>query len=166
MANNFISASFVFTCSNAEMALLEEAFQAESDLMADLDPGHPSPEFLEIFPPTSADPWSGFRSLFGDPDFPAFGAEISGGNSLDTPATCKVYIYGETEFQPEPIANLIHRCCQATLKKAPIAFQWAETCSKPLPDEFGGGWCAIFPDWVDIEATHEALAKALEGGTN
>lgn len=165
MANNHVAASFLFTCSNAEMALLEEAFEASYDLNADFDGAEPSAEFLEIFPPTDADdPWSGFRAMFSDPDFPTFGAEISGGNSLDSPTLCEVFIFGETEFQPEPIANLIHRCCQTTLKQAPIGFEWAETCSKPRPGEFGGGWCAIFPDRVEIETTHEAVAKALDGG--
>lgn len=43
-------------------------------------------------------------------------------------------------------------------------FEWAATCSKPRIGEFGGGWCAVFADRIEIETTGEALSQALDGG--
>src|SRR3546814_18857545 len=38
MADHFIQGSFAFTCSIAEAALIEEAWQLAADLMGDFDP--------------------------------------------------------------------------------------------------------------------------------
>ncbi|MDF0487780.1 hypothetical protein PX554_06530 [Sphingomonas sp. H39-1-10] len=163
MHETYLAGSFAFACTNAEMALLEEAFQAASDLMTGFDPGDPSEELIAILPPIDPDDrWSGLRDLFGDPAFPAFGAALSGGNSLKTPAVCDVQIFGATDFQPEPIAKLVHRCCQTSLQEHPIGFEWGMTCSKPWSDEFGGGWCAIHADRIELHLTREGLAAALQ----
>ncbi|MDF0543995.1 hypothetical protein PX699_16710 [Sphingobium sp. H39-3-25] len=147
------------------MLLLNEAFQFVFDRTLKLAAGTPSASLLAIFPPTEPeDPWSGFRSQFPDPDFPHLGADIRADRHDDAPDRYTIYIYGMTHFQPEPIANLIQGCCQASLKEAPIGFEWTETCSRPRPGEFGGGWCAIFPDRVEFETTREALTAALTGG--
>lgn len=162
MADSFIEASFAFTCTHSEMALLEEAFQASHDLTVDFTPADPSPEFLAVFPPKQDDdPWSGFRDIFDDPDFPGFGADIGGANSIGAPHVCTVQIYGLTDFQPEPIAQLLHHCCQETLKSGPIGFEWAATCSKARIGEFGGGWCAIFADRIEFGSTCRDLSAAL-----
>jgi len=162
MAETYLSASFGFTCTSAEMALLEEAFQAAAALNAECEPGEPTPELLAALPPTDqTDRWSGLLDLFCDPAFPDFGADLSGGNTLEAPAVCDVRIAGMIDFQPEPIGKLIHRCCRDTLKQGPIGFEWAETCSKPRIGEFGGGWCAIHADRVEMQLTREGLAEAL-----
>lgn len=162
MADYFISGSFAFHCTQLERALLEEVFAAASDLMDDCDPGEPTLALGAILPPTDpADCWSGLRDLFSDPRFPAFGADIAGASDADAPGMSTVCIHGSFDFQAEPIANLIVRCCRTTLQARPIGFQWAETCSKPRIDEFGGGWCAIFADGVQIQSTSEALSAAL-----
>lgn len=101
MASSFTSASFLFSCTNAEMALLEEAFQAADDLYHDMEPTQPSPQFLAIFPPSRAhDVWSAFLALFGEPSFPCLGADISGGNSLERPDVCEVLISGREDSRP------------------------------------------------------------------
>lgn len=162
MADTYVQGSFVFTCSNAEMALIEEAFQASYDLTAGLEPSAPSTEFLAAFPRVAPeDPWSGFRDIFCDPDFPTFGVDFEGGNSIADPDICTVILFGTTDFQAEPIATLLQRCCQASLCKQPIGFEWAVTCSKPRIGEFGGGFCAIFADRIVIQATSEGLAAAM-----
>ncbi len=165
MADTWIQGSFAFTCSNAEMALIEEAFQAAADLMDDCEPTDPTPEFLAIFPPTDpADCWSGFRAIFSDPGFPSFGVDFEGGNSLEAPDVCTICLFSDTDFQPDPLAQLIYRCCRETLTKAPIGFEWAVSCSRPRVGEFGGGWCVIFADRIEIESTGEALSRALSRG--
>lgn len=161
MADTHIQASFGFTCSNREMALLEEAFLAAGDLSADLDPDPPSPEFLAVFPPTDDDVWSGFRALFTDPDCPGLGAEIAGGNTLEHPGRSDACIFGTTDFDPNAVAALIQRCCRESLELAPVGFEYVWTCSKPRPGEFGGGWCVIHPDRIDSGTAGEAMAAAL-----
>ena len=162
MADTFLSASFVIRCSNAEMALLEEAFLACANLDAEFDPDDPSPEFLAAFPPTDGgDHWSGLLALFDDPLFPSLGAELSGRNSLEDPAHCTALISGSTDFQPWSVAQIIQRCCRATLALEPLGFEWAVTCSRPRPGEFGGGYCVVFADRVKIQSIGRMLASAL-----
>lgn len=162
MADSFIQGSITFACTHAEMALLEEAFQATYDFMAGDMPDTPSPEFQAVFPPTAPhDPWSGFREIFPDPDYPTFGADLGGGNSIAEPHLSRPILFGMTDFQPEPIAALLQRCCQETLATGPIGFEWALSCSKPRIGEFGGGWCAIFADRIAMETSQDALSRAL-----
>ncbi|CAM5611850.1 hypothetical protein ACFSUK_04500 [Sphingobium scionense] len=164
MADHFIQGSFAFTCSIAEAALIEEAWQLAADLMGDFEPAPVSDDLLAVFPPTIGDkPLSGFIAIFDDANFPDFGAEIRVENSIEDPKTCTVAIFGATDFQPWPIAGLIQRCCQLSLTVAPVGFDWSFTCTKPYLDSFGGGWCAVFPDRIEIEFTREALSKALNG---
>lgn len=166
MADSFIQGSFAFTCSIDEVALIEEAWQHAADLMGDFEPASVSPEFLAIFPPVDPDDQlSGFAAIFDDADFPDFGAELSGCNAEEDPKSCTVSIFSTTDFQPYPIATLIHRCCTASLADRPVGFEWSLTCSRPYRDSFGGGWCAIFSDRIEIEMTREALSKALDGRT-
>lgn len=165
MADSYVQGSFAFTCSHTEMALIEEAFQASYDLESGDEPPAPSPEFLAAFPPTTPDDcWSGFLAIFPDPDFPTFGVEFEGGNSPEQPEISTVCIYSTTDFQPDPLAALIQHCCQETLRQAPIGFEWACSCSRARIGEFGGGWCAVFADRIEIETTSEALYRAIEGG--
>ncbi|CCW16719.1 hypothetical protein EBBID32_10570 [Sphingobium indicum BiD32] len=165
MADSYVQGSFAFTCSHAEMALLEEAFQASYDLQDERTPTDFTPEFLAVFPPTSPDdPCSGFLAIFPDCDFPNFGVDFEGGNTLDQPMVSTVIFSSTTDFQPDALAGLIQRCCQATLREAPIGFEWACSCSRARIGEFSGGWCAIFADRIEIETTGEALSRALDGG--
>lgn len=101
MADIFVQACFAFTCSNAEMALLEEAFALASDLGAGDEPPPPTAEFAALFPPTSADDiWSGFRGIFCDADFIDMGAEIEGGNSIAAPLQSTVTYRATVHFNP------------------------------------------------------------------
>lgn len=162
MADSYTQASFGFSCSNAEMALLEEAFLAADSLAGDYDPDPPSPEFLAVFPQQGDDIWGGLRGIFTDPDHPGLGAEIEGGNTLADPDRCQVVIYGMTDFEPGAVAALIQRCCRATLAEAPIGFEYSWRCSKPRIGEFGGGWFVVHSDRIDSGETSDALAAALQ----
>lgn len=164
MADSYVQGSFAFTCTHAEMALIEEAFQASCDLESGGTPTEPTPEFLAAFPLVkSDDPWSGFLAIFPDPDFPTFGVNFEGGNSLERPEISTVIFYSTTNFQPDPLAALIQHCCQTTLYEAPIGFEWACSCSKARIGEFGGGACAIFPDRIIFNNTAQMLERALKG---
>lgn len=165
MADHYIQGSFAFTCSHAEMALIEEALLASYDLQDERTPTDLTPEFLAVFPPTSPDdPCSGFLAIFPDCDFPNFGVEFEGGNTLEQPDISTVAFFSMNDFQPEALGELIRHCCQDTLRTAPIGFEWSVSCSRPRRGEFSGGWCAVFADRIEIETTGEALSRALEGG--
>lgn len=129
------------------------------DLSAELEPDPPSAAFMALFPPDGDDKWSGFLDLFDDPDFPDFGADLAGGPEGDE---CVALISAERDFQPDSVARLIQRCCQSTLAAAPVGFEWSVTCSRQRIDEFGGGWCVVFPDHVALESTSEGIRKALQ----
>lgn len=119
MADYHTQGSFAFTCNHAEMALIEEAFQASCDLQDRNGQSAPSPEFIAAFPPVTPDaPWSGFLAIFPDPDFPNFGVEFEGGNTLDRPEVSTVHLYSTTDFQPDALAHLIQHCCQCRPRSA------------------------------------------------
>ncbi|HET6525036.1 hypothetical protein [Sphingopyxis sp.] len=162
MAEHYLEASFSFTCTDGEMALLKEIFEAASDMMGDIVPPAPSPKILEFFPPENDDdPWSGLCAIFCDADFPDFGARIEAGTVSIDGAGQIAHIHGTPSFQPDPVAMVIHRCCAESLLRGPIGFEWSESCSKPREGEFGGGWCAIFADRIEMHSTREALSAAL-----
>lgn len=160
MADHYVQGSFAFTCTARESALIEEAWQHAADLLGDFTPGEPSAEFLAAFMPDElANPFNGLLAIFDDPAFPEFGAELEIAGGVET----IVSIYGTTDFQPGPIAELIRRCCQESLKDGPVGFNWNYSSSRPRLDSFGGGWCAIFADHVEFETTQEQLARRLNG---
>lgn len=164
MADYWTQGAFAFRCTQVERALLAEAFAAARALREGVVP-EPSPALLAAFPPhDGADRLSGFRALFPDPDFPHFGASFIPDDVPDDPALAEVAIFGDSDFEPQAIAAVIQRCCPATLAGAGIGFEWADSCSAPRVDSFGGGWCAIFADRIAFETTGEGLARALNGG--
>jgi len=162
MADTYIQGSFAFRCTGTEAALIEEAVLVAGDLSAHFDPDPPSAAFCAAFPPTKPDdPWSGLCDTFPDPDFPEIGADFAREDHPDAPGVNIVSFASMIDFQPEAIAALIRRCCPATLDHAPIGFEWAVSCSKPRLGEFGGGWCVIHRDRIEIETTGERLVQAF-----
>lgn len=163
MADSFVQGSFAFTCSIDEAALIEQAWQLSAHLSNGFEPGSVNPEFLAIFPPkTHDDLYSGFTPIFDDAAFPEFGADLRVETSADDPRICIVSIFSTTDFQPDPIATLIQRCCAGSLAGSAIGFEWSFSCSKPYRDSFGGGCCTIFADQIVHETTRGALSRALE----
>lgn len=164
MADSYVQGSFAFTCTKAEAALIEECWQHASALVLDLDPEEPSADFLTIFPPKEGgDHFSGFLEIFHDANFPDFGADLSVESEPDDAQQSALVIYSLTDFQPDPIANLIFRCCQEILKQSPIGFDWSYSCDRPRIDHFGGGFCAIFPDRIEFQTTNRQLKRAVDG---
>lgn len=165
VADHFVQGAFAFTCSIDEAALIEEAWQLAADLMGKYAFDPVSAQLLAAFPPAvGRDQMSGFTAIFDDINYPDFGADLTVKNSIEDPGICTVSISGTTDFQPWPIAGLIQRCCRMSLEKAPVGFDWSFTCNRARPDSFGGGWCAVFPDRIEMESTREALSIALKEG--
>lgn len=114
------------------------------------------------FPPIHVDePWSGLVERMPDPEFPVLHADVAREVAPDDPALAMVVISSMIDFEPLAIAELIRGCYQQTLVLAPVCYEWAVTCSRPRLDEFGGGWCVVFADRIEIESTGTALARAL-----
>lgn len=164
MADIYIQGSFAFTCHAVEAETLAQAWYASIALRDEIEPDTPSAALITLFPPHKPDdPWSGLLSIFDDPDFPDFGADLQIDVDPDNPDMGIIVVCGMMDFQPAPVATLIQRCCTQSLAQAPIGFEWAEVCSKPRVGHFSGGWCAIFPDRLEFESTHHALSAALSG---
>lgn len=169
MADMYVQASFTFRCSSDEWALLDEANRASAHLMRDEEGEPPSADFLHVFPPSNGhDLWSGYRDIFADGDFPDLGADITGGPLRDASDArgdlWEVWFTGMAGFQPGAIAQLILACCKSSLAVEPFGFEWAYSCSKSRIGEFGGGWCAIIADRIEMESTSQALDAALRAG--
>lgn len=165
MADNWVQGSFAFHCTASELALLEEVASAATALAWDEPLPEPSAALLAAFPPTEPDDrLSGFRDAFADPDYPTIGADFIGEAGPDGPDSRIASFASMDSFDPMAIATVIQCCCAETLRGGPIGFEWAVACSKPRIGEFGGGWCAIFADRVEIETTGEALARSLAEG--
>lgn len=163
MAENWVQGSFAFRCSLAEADLLEEAMRALMDIMMEDDAEPPDAAMAAIFPPTRAgEPWSGLVDLMPDPEFPGIHADWSSEVAPDDPNAAIIAFYSMEDFDPFALAELIRGCCRDTLAKGPIGFEWAATCSKPRIGEFGGGWCAVFADRIEADATGSAMSRALE----
>jgi len=164
MADNWTQGSFAFRCTRTERALIQEAVNGGHDICAARDPDPPSSALLAAFPPTDGDePWSGFCDAFDDPDFPCLSGDFAAVDDPDDLTLCLATFASMDDFDPSAIATVIQRCCPETLAKAPIGFEWATVCSRPRVGEFGGGWCAIFADRIELESTDEALGCALAG---
>ena len=162
MADAYVQASVAFTVHACEAALLEEAFVAARDWDDDGVTFAPSAAFAAHFPPAvPGEAWSGLQTIFSDPDFPTFGAKITIEALPGDPRQRKVIIYGLHNFDVDAVAELIRRCCSASLLSGPIGFDYALSCSKPVPGQFGGGWMVIHHDRIESGNTSDALAAAL-----
>lgn len=165
MADYYVQASLAFDCSPDEAALILETARAATAMSHGDPPAAPIAALLDAFRPTDpGEPWSGLRAAFPDPDWPSAGADIDAEARHDDPPRWRVWIASMDGFEPETVAMLIQRCCRAALAQGPIGFTWAATCSKPRVDEFGGGWCAVFPDRIEFETSHQRLSEALTSG--
>lgn len=62
-----------------------------------------------------------------------------------------IILYAEEYGNPEQAADLIYQLIQKELVKYSkyILLTWAETCSKPRPDEFCGGAFMIHKDGIE-----------------
>ncbi|MCP3732157.1 hypothetical protein M9978_17175 [Sphingomonas sp. MG17] len=160
MADTYIQACFVFSCTAAEWSLLQEAFTLSLDLCAELTPEPRSAAFMALFPASGSDPWAGFSALFGGSSLPDFGCDLAGGAEMEG-TRWQAIISAETSFEPDAVAQLIQRCCNETLAQGPIGFEWSVSCSRQRIDEFGGGWCAVFADRIVLRWTRDQLRSAM-----
>lgn len=89
--------------------------------------------------PTDDDVSDELAALLTDPPRVGFSAEFQNdGGSL--------WIYAEESGVPEDAANLVQEFLSRFRPHARHGFEWANTCSKPILDAFGGGAVLITPN--------------------
>jgi hypothetical protein len=144
MANNYRQASFTFKATNEQAAWL--LYVHESMILARDEPSEPrDPEIAALY------------DLLMDEDQP-YSADIEHGAITGG----GVWVHDDGEWiDVEYVAKLL----QAWLKhfdiNEPIAFEWAETCSKPRVGEFGGGACIVTQDAIQFSCTQRWIQEQL-----
>ncbi|TNE43767.1 MAG: hypothetical protein EP345_03815 [Sphingomonadales bacterium] len=184
MANNYLKLSFTISPAPQEVELLDECYDLSTEL-ADLDEKEQgarydsmSDAFKAAFPkkpretvsphnigrgeigPEHAveeegDPFASFRDMFSDGDFPTFDVEHFGfTSSVDN------YLIAGSQADPYAIASVIQKCAPSVL---PLAFEWAQTCDRLRPGEFGGGYYVVTSDDIIGGGTNWLMHGELNG---
>jgi len=65
----------------------------------------------------------------------------------------EAYFYEEEGANLDIVASFISTFLREHNRKDVVLLQWADSCSKPRTDEFGGGAIAISADGYEIEST-------------
>jgi hypothetical protein len=73
-----------------------------------------------------------------------------------------LYISHEESGNPETIADIIRQALKHNNSDACVGFQYAFTCSKPIPDEFGGDAVFITKDDVEWSRNYLWLSRKIE----
>ena len=151
MADYFTQTSFVVHADANECALLpeidevltalQEGFASPADAMEAWQTA--SERFRRLFPADDHEkPFGRFTALFDDESFPFHGADIACSPDPESEARAILEISG-CEVDPIALANLLRAVLPSAL---PFRFGWAETCSRPLIDAFGGGFMEVTAD--------------------
>ena len=164
MANHFTKASFTLAVTPAEagvLRLIDDAVESLDD--ASLEPDERAARFAALgllfaacFPPTEADPFSGFLEIFSDPDHPHLGFTLQV-DPAGADETVGVWIHGD-QVDIEAAAALIQAAARSAL---PFGFEYALDCDRMRPGEFGGGFVVIREDGIEYGGSARGLEKAL-----
>lgn len=145
MADYFTTTCFQIVVTAEEAALLREVQTVALAIESDDSLPVLSPAFVAAFPDQPGnEPLSEFRSLFDDPDSPAFDGDIIAVPVDGHPAKITL-TWGSTSENPDTIARIFQRCAPSAL---PFRFGHANTCSKDMPGAFSGGWTEVRADAI------------------
>lgn len=76
-----------------------------------------------------------------------------------------IWITEEEFINVEAVAEALSSWVQRLKWTLPISFTWADTCSKPRLDEFGGGAVVIWPDGrIEWMTTGRWVSQTIAGG--
>lgn len=165
MSNCYVHASFAITVTAAEAEALADVTRAVEAL--DDAAGDPaidlagryealSPSFRAAFPAEAEDPFGAFVAVFSDPDYPILGFTI---DALEAQADGRTdLVLSGDQFGVEEAANLLFAICKSAL---PFGFEYALTCDRLRPGEFGGGFVVVAPDGITYHGTRDGLDRAL-----
>ncbi|MBN8847367.1 MULTISPECIES: hypothetical protein [unclassified Sphingomonas] len=165
MSNSYVHASFAIAVTSAEAEALvdvaravEAIEDAASDPAVDLAGRYEtlSPAFRSAFPAEPGNPFGSFVAIFSDPDYPVLGFTIE---ALEPrPDGQTDFILSGDQFGVEEAATLLFAICKSAL---PFGFEYAMTCDRLRPGEFGGGFVVIDPEGIGYHGTRDGLDRAL-----
>jgi hypothetical protein len=73
-----------------------------------------------------------------------------------------LWLYSEDSGTPGMAALFVQRFLQTHRPKQFITFSWADTCSKPRLNEFGGGAYVIHAKWMTYTTTYRFTNRHAE----
>lgn len=165
MSNSYVHASFAITVTAAEAEALADVARAveaiedaAGDPAIDLAGRYDalSPAFRAAFPAEAENPFGSFIAVFSDPDYPVLGFAIE---ALERRPDCRTdIVLSGDQFGVEEAANLLFAICKSAL---PFGFEYALTCDRLRPGEFGGGFVVVTPDGISYHGTRNDLDRAL-----
>lgn len=173
MSNSYLETAFNLPVTPDEAAMLEECFATAAEISAEfvsipeadeLDAAKTyyasrSSAFKAIFPVQAEeeDPFAAFLSLWSDPDFPSFDAELTIHDDRDGKGQV-AFIHGQ-EADVSALASLIQKVCKSAM---PFGFEWAVVTDRVIPDGFGGGYFVVTETEVFGGSTHWLMEETLQ----
>lgn len=73
-----------------------------------------------------------------------------------------VWLHSDEGFQIDRTCSAIAEMQTVFNLTAPIEIEWAETCSRPVLDQFGGGGCLIYKGETHYFVPSRLMAEKLE----
>jgi len=145
MANNYTQFSFAFKVKGLKAKAwiektIDKLVKASNDEQAD-------EEILALFPDWEDYLDVGFRTEME----PSAGKK----NQFD------LIIFSEESGNVDHAANFVQAILQRFDPKGKVGFQWADTCDKMRPDQFGGGAAVVTATSTKFLSTFQWLEKEL-----
>lgn len=145
MSNNYTQFSFAFKVKGLKAKawidrLVDKLVKASNEEKVD-------EEILEIFPDWEDYLDVGFRTEME----PSAGEK----NQFD------LIVFCDESGNVDHAANFVQAILQRFDPKGKVGFQWADTCDKMRPDQFGGGACVVTATSTKFMSTFQWLEKEL-----
>lgn len=172
MTNVRQEAAFVIPVTPREAALLEECFETAEEIetgfasfgMDTLEAARAcyaacSNAFRAAFPAQDGenDPFAEFLTLWSDPGYPRFDADLSI-DKADDADVMAAFVSGQ-QIDAEALASLIQKICKSAL---PFGFEWSRSADRMRPGEFGGGYFVITDKEILGGSTHWLMLEMLQ----
>lgn len=145
MANNYTQFSFAFKVKGIKAKawiekMIDKLVKASNDEKAD-------EEILALFPDWEDYQDVGFRTEME----PAAGKKNQ----------WELIVFSEESGNVDHAANFVQAILQRFDPKGKVGFQWADTCDKMRPDQFGGGAAVVTATSTKFLSTYQWLEKEL-----
>lgn len=72
-----------------------------------------------------------------------------------------VWVHSDESGDVDALCDVVSRWMQTFGIKEPWTMEWAETCSKPRINEFGGGAAVVYPGSIDFFSTGNWVRNRL-----
>jgi hypothetical protein len=131
MANNYTQFSFAFKVKGLKAKAwiektIDKLVKASNDEEAD-------EEILEMFPD-----WEDYLDVGFRTEMEPVASARDG-----KPNLFELIIFSEESGNVDHAANFVQAILSRFDPKGKVGFQWADTCDKMRPDQFGGGACVV-----------------------